>query len=86
MSDATDATNENVKVFDIVTTTRITVPAGTTVERLRGGDGALVLPCGTKIKSFVVFERNEDEDLTTEQLMQLGCDANDLSREITESE
>lgn len=86
MSDAANTNNENVKVFDIVTTTRITVPAGTSVERLKGGDGALVLPCGTRIKSFVVFERDEDEDLTTEQLTQLGCDANDLSREITESE
>lgn len=86
MSDAAKPANENSAVFDIITTTRITVPAGTTVERLPGGDGAFVLPCGTKIKSFVVFERDEDEDLTTEQLTQLGCDANDLSREITESE
>lgn len=84
MSDTANTGDGNVTVLEIVTTTRITVPAGTTVERLSGGDGSLVLPDGTKIKSFVVFERNEDEDLTTEQLAEIGCDADDLSRVISE--
>ena len=86
MSDSANTDEGDVIAFDIVTTTRITVPSGTTVERLAGGDGAFILPDGTRIKSFVVFERGEEEDLTTEQLAGLGCDANDLSRVITEAE
>lgn len=77
--------NENGDtVFEIVTTTRVVAPAGTTYEELPGGHGALILPDGTRIKSFVVFERGEEEDLDHEQMLELGCEAEDISRVITE--
>jgi len=71
-------------VFEIVTTTRLVAPKGTTFEELTGGHGALILPDGTRIKTFVVFERAEEEDLTHEQMLELGCSAEDVSRVITE--
>ena len=80
LNDAGDA------IFEVVTTTRLVAPAGTTFEELPGGHGAFILPCGTRIKTFVVFERGEDEDLTHEQMLTLGCEAEDTSRTITEQD
>ena len=72
-------------VFEITTTTRVVAPKGTTIEELSGGHGALVLPDGTQIKSFVVFERGEEEDLNYAQMLELGCSAEDVSRVIVET-
>lgn len=73
-------------VFEIETKTRLVAPAGTTFEELPGGHGAFILPDGTRIKSFVVFERQEDEDLDHEEMLAIGCEAEDISRIITEQD
>jgi hypothetical protein len=72
-------------IFEIVTTTRLVAPKGTTIEELAGGHGALILPDGTRLKTFVVFERAEEEDLTHEQMLEIGCSAEDISRDIAEA-
>ena len=73
-------------VFEIVTTTRLTAPAGSTFEELPGGHGAIILPDGTRIKSFIVFERGEEEDLSHEEMLVIGCEAEDVSRVISEQD
>lgn len=73
-------------VFEIVTTTRLTAPAGSTFEELPGGHGAIILPDGTRIKSFIVFERGEEEDLSHEEMLAIGCEAEDVSRVISEQD
>ena len=72
-------------IFEITTTTRVVAPKGTTIEELPGGHGALILPDGTQIKSFVVFEGKEEEDLNYNQMLELGCSAEDTSRVIVET-
>lgn len=70
--------------FEIVTVTRITVPSGSTIEKNTiGGGGAIILPTGESLKSYVVFEKNEEKDLNSLEMEELGCYNEDISREIT---
>lgn len=71
--------------LEIVTVSRITVPKGSSVTTtMTGGSGTIILPTGEGLRSFLVLELNEEEDLTTQRLEELGCSCEDISREIRE--
>lgn len=83
MSEVNEIEGDTVK-FEIETLTTFEAPRGTTFEELPEGHGAFILPNGKRIKSFVVFEADEEEDLNHQQMLDLGCEAEDTSRIISQ--
>ena len=74
---------DNDAILEIVTISRITAPRVSSVTTTMSGQGGtIILPNGDELKSFLVLELNEEEDLTTQQLEERGCSCEDISREI----
>lgn len=69
----------------VTVTDSISVPEGSTIEIAPTGmTSAIKLPDGTILKPWIVYERNEDENLTYDQLVQIGCYAEQNDRLIEE--
>lgn len=74
-------------ILRITTITQIIVPKGTTVlTAAGGGHSEIILPSGESLKSFVVFEKDEEGDLSSVEMENLGCYAEDISRVIEEAD
>lgn len=71
--------------MEITTLTSVMVPEGSKIELGAGGRGhaSILLPSGKRIKSFVIFEIDEEE-LDEAELAEHGIFAEDLSRDIEE--
>lgn len=66
-------TPELVEMTVTVTDT-ISVPEGSTIEIAPTGiTSAIRLPDGTILKPWIIYERDEEENLTDDQLIEIGC-------------
>lgn len=86
MSQVNDENEDETIILEITTVTRVEVPRGTTVINY-GRDNessGFLLPDGTELKSFVVFE-NGEKDLTFKEMEDLGCYSEDISRKIVKA-
>jgi len=81
---ANDMLGEDSSLIEIQVTTRLEVPKGATVSiAANGNTNGIKLPCGQVIKPWIAFEKNEEEDLTYEELENLGCSYDAVERDIT---
>ncbi len=65
--------SEGYSLITITVTDQVLVPKGTAIDVAPTGmPCSFTLPDGTTLKPWLTYERNEDEDLSTDALHSLG--------------